>query len=311
MKATLPLGIALILTLLGLGGSLLVTQVGGRYVLALPDGETVAALGVVPPKADGAPQTADGAKEPAKKRITARSRYIDIILGENLFDHDSIGKVAVSSDEDAAESDLKYTLLATMVASPAVFSTALLVPESDENGMADAYGLGDKLGDATIIAIAKWEIRIRRADGAEEVLKLSNDVDEKKPRTAAVAAADDEEGGDEGGIRKTGTNSWEVDRELVDKHIANLAGLASMGRAIPHRGADGQIDGYRLSGIRRGTPGQKLGLRNGDIIHGVNGSGLTSMSEAMNAFQELQSESNLKFELTRRGKKQTNSYTIR
>ena len=55
----------------------------------------------------------------------------------------------------------------------------------------------------------------------------------------------------------------------------------------------------------------KLGIKNGDIVHGVNGAGLTSTSGAMGAFQALQSESNFSFDLTRRRQKVSMDYEIR
>ncbi|MCO4747868.1 MAG: hypothetical protein KC912_23935, partial [Proteobacteria bacterium] len=76
-------------------------------------------------------------------------------------------------------------------------------------------------------------------------------------------------------------------------------------------GPDGQIDGYRLSGIRRNSLGEKLGIRNGDIIHAANGQALTSMQGAMSAYTTLQSESSFNFEVTRRGQKMTLQYQVR
>lgn len=53
-------------------------------------------------------------------------------------------------------------------------------------------------------------------------------------------------------------------------------------RAIPHKAAAGtdEVDGLRLSGIRKGRVLDQLGFRSGDIIHTVNGRPVASM-EAM------------------------------
>jgi general secretion pathway protein C len=71
------------------------------------------------------------------------------------------------------------------------------------------------------------------------------------------------------------------------------------------------VDGYRLSAIRRGTLFDKLGIKNGDIVHTVNGQSLSSTSDAMNAYQGLQNESSFSFEITRRNKKKTLNYQVR
>jgi len=51
---------------------------------------------------------------------------------------------------------------------------------------------------------------------------------------------------------------------------------ASNIRLLPHRGRDGEIDGVRVSGLRRGTPLDEY-FDNGDVLHEVNGIPLTNM----------------------------------
>ena len=40
-------------------------------------------------------------------------------------------------------------------------------------------------------------------------------------------------------------------------------------RALMHRGPDGAYDGFRLSKISRGSTAERLGLKNGDVLHRV------------------------------------------
>jgi len=47
--------------------------------------------------------------------------------------------------------------------------------------------------------------------------------------------------------------------------------LWTVGRALEHTGPDDRVDGVRLSGLRRGGFGEAIGLKNGDIVHTVNG----------------------------------------
>lgn len=46
-------------------------------------------------------------------------------------------------------------------------------------------------------------------------------------------------------------------------------------RFMPHRDADGVLDGYRISGIRRKTWVDCGGLRNGDVLLRVDGAAIT------------------------------------
>ena len=52
-------------------------------------------------------------------------------------------------------------------------------------------------------------------------------------------------------------------------------------------------------------------VKNGDIVHAVNGMPLTSADGAMSAYQALMSESNFTFDVTRRNQKKTFNYEIR
>jgi S1-C subfamily serine protease len=116
---------------------------------------------------------------------------------------------------------------------------------------------------------------------------------------------------DEEGVEKVDDNNYVIDRELVDRYLTDLDAIGRLGRAIPHRGSDGEIDGYRLSGVRRRSIGDKIGIKNGDIVHSVNGASLDSMQGAMAAYQTLQSENRFTFEVTRRGQRQTMSYEVK
>lgn len=77
--------------------------------------------------------------------------------------------------------------------------------------------------------------------------------------------------------------------------------IASSLRSIPHKGADGRIDGFRLSGIRRSSIVASCGFKNGDVLHAVEAMPLTSPEEALAAWQALHQATTLRFDLTRRG----------
>lgn len=73
-------------------------------------------------------------------------------------------------------------------------------------------------------------------------------------------------------------------------------------RARPVR-RQGQVVGFRLSGLRRHEPLHRLGLRNGDVITAVNSQPITSMSEAMKAYQANRDASDFAVALERSGER--------
>jgi quercetin dioxygenase-like cupin family protein len=59
------------------------------------------------------------------------------------------------------------------------------------------------------------------------------------------------------------------------------------GRALLHRGPDGEFDGYRLSGLRAGGWLAQMGLKGGDIVTSIGGVPLTSNRQLLEAWDEL------------------------
>ena len=289
-----------------------------RAQLALPDGAVLDAIEVAAMTAgdDGAPAdgtaSASPSSRPRPRRKPTKKTYVDPIVDRSIFDSSKVGATATSdvavldTGEEGRRSDLKVVLLATIVAEPAEFSSALIAEEKGGDG-AIGYGVGDALlGEATIVRIEQRKVIIRRDDGAVEFIAMEegktfvkDDGNAKEPKAA-----------DDAGVSKDG-DKFIVEQALIDQLLENPEQLYSQIRAVPHKGPDGQVDGYRLSGIRRKSVFHKLGIKNGDIVHGVNGQSLTSMSAAMDAFNGLQNDKNFSFELTRRNNRKTQEYEIR
>lgn len=304
MTRMFPIAVLLVATLFGAGGGLAVNRVV-RALAALPEGAEAPA-----PNAGG-DDAGPKAATPARPTVAARTsdrEYLKTILCRNLFDSKLVGEcefdVKANAGPSEAITDLKVTLLGTLVAVPSTFSSALIVEEGEERAV--GYSLNDKIRDAEIIAIESKLVRLRRGDGREEVLTMDGD----EPPAPKPEAEDTEEKGDDE-VRELGENHFEIDSETLDKYLSDLEGISRLGRALLHRGPDGEYDGYRLSAIRRNTIADKLGIRNGDIVHAVNGKPLDSMASAMEAFNTMRSEKNFSFEVTRRGKKETMTYDVK
>jgi type II secretion system protein C len=241
------------------------------------------------------------------QRVPSQRTYVDTILRRNIFDHTVIGASATATEEGGTPiSDLRVRLLATMVAEPAEFSSALLVLDNDDSG-ARGYGIGDTIEGATIVEIEPKRVTIER-DGQREVITMGEEGTKTSPSGASKTSSAET---DDEGIGQVDEFNFEIERETLDKYLGDLDGLSRMGRARPHKDADGKVDGYRLSGIRRNSIASQLGIKNGDVVHAVNGHNLTSMKEAMDAWQSLQSEGSFSFDVTRRGKRNSMNYTVK
>ncbi|TNE86413.1 MAG: hypothetical protein EP330_21980 [Deltaproteobacteria bacterium] len=108
----------------------------------------------------------------------------------------------------------------------------------------------------------------------------------------------------------TPRSEWHYEVEPKVLEGLDMDGIARMGRALPHRSATGDMDGIRVSGIRRGSLPDQLGLRNGDVVHQVDGHPIVGMSQAMAAYEAVQDEDELTVELTRRGSPTVLTWTL-
>jgi general secretion pathway protein C len=117
-------------------------------------------------------------------------------------------------------------------------------------------------------------------------------------------------GGEGGGTASGGENEFVVSEADIDQALNNLPLLLTQARAVPYF-KDGQAVGLRMFAIRSGSLFEKIGIRNGDILKGINGSSLGDLSQAMKLFERLKSERNLNLTLERDRQEREFRYSIR
>ena len=247
----------------------------------------------------------------SRKRIPPRQeQYVRSIVDRSIFDSSQAGKknlvVSEPADGDSVASSLQLTLLATIIATPESYSIALI---QDESGNSSTYGVGyDIIGQATITKIEKNRVYFQRNNTEQiEYIEIGGEAGKSDlPKSTGEAKTDDD-----GEVQKIGNNKYVVEQAVLDEILANPEKLYSQVRVTPHKDENGEIDGYRMTGIRRNSLFYKLGVKNGDIVHSVNGQGLTSLSTAMDAYNSLGNSKAFNFDITRRKNKQTFEYEVR
>jgi general secretion pathway protein C len=295
--------VLLALLLLGFVGGAGLNQAAARF-LALPEGtEKPEYVDVATPEAGGAPPEGGMPGErprPAPRglgvHVPGTQQYVDAIVKRNIFDSSAVYNPQVATSGDGTcKGEGKVKLLATVVVEPTEFSSALIADGSS----AGAYALGDDVsGEGRIVTIEQNKVCL---DGGSCICIGAD--------SARPTADEGEAGG--GDVEKLGENKYRVDPSVLAEAMGNFETLATQLRVTPHKGTDGKVDGFRVSAIRRNSLFDKLGLKNGDIIHTVNGQALTSAEGAMSTYQTLQSERAFTFEVTRRNQKQTLEYEVR
>ena len=249
------------------------------------------------PEAEGTP----GLPTEQKTSVRMDKRmFIDGVVRRNIFDSaatfgEGSGDVA---SQDCKES--KSLVLATVVSDLPQYSSAL-ISDGGKSSRASGYAVGDVVGSEGKIRTIEQK-KVCMEDGG----CLCMGGEERK-----VASAGTEEGTTDGeGVTKVSDTKYLVDRSFLEKQLGNVETLATQIRASP-KTEDGSVVGFRLSAIRKGSVFDKLGIKNGDVVHTVNGATLTSMEAVMGAYGSLQNERGFNFEITRRNQKMTIEYEVR
>jgi general secretion pathway protein C len=304
------------------------------FFLASGTGALLSLL-VAPIPADDGPALA--APRPAKaktERFTPRTGR-DICVA-NVFDFTTrpCAEEFVEPEEDEEEEEGEgipaycaggATLVATMVSTDPSWSFAMIKSENVTN----PYRVGKSIPQLGTVSRVGWRMVLVDADSGPDCLldlypvpnQENQPTSNYTPTSTPVASAApvrptagrmpaDLEKQIESGIEVVSATERNVDRALVDSLTENSAALMSQARILPYE-QGGQVQGFKLYGIRRNSLLGRLGLRNGDIVNSIGGIDMTSPDRALEAYTKLRNADHLTVTYTRRGRRETMDYSIR
>ena len=114
-----------------------------------------------------------------------------------------------------------------------------------------------------------------------------------------------------GPVMQKSETEFELKKADVEKLTANLPELLQQARAVPRMGPSGQIECFNLAEIAPNSIYEKLGLKRGDCIKGVNGEKIDSPAKAMDMYNALRSVSNsIQMSIERGGRDENFNYSI-
>jgi len=217
---------------------------------------------------------------------------------------------------------------APIVVSPCQELSASIVTESSDptwssavlRTATDARGRSHRVGDT----VAGWKLELigynaRASTPAlwfskgQQVCRLDLFAQGAVPVNAGSATAPAARKGPremEGRVRQVGEREFQIDRGVVDWILQDPSALMKDVRVMPER-RDGLSVGLRL--VRLGVSGilPTIGLRQGDVIRGVNGFNLANPEQALEAYARLRTAPRLELRLLRDGRELTLDYDIR
>ena len=227
-----------------------------------------------------------------------------VVLDRNIFgSEDKATEGIKSTDLEALEpTSLKLALLGTVAGTQ---QSAVAVIEETDKRKQGLYRVGDSVQDAIVKMILRGKVVLRVGD-KDEILTM----EESSSRRAAEQEATSSRRGRRLSSASRRGASITVRRSDVQDALKNINTLLSQVRIRPHF-KDGKADGLAISNIKGDSIFAKLGLRDGDIVQGVNDRPIRSPDDIVSFYNNLTSASSMSLQINRRGQGRTINYRIR
>ncbi|MGZ3699548.1 MAG: type II secretion system protein GspC [Bdellovibrionota bacterium] len=235
----------------------------------------------------------------------------NVIFSRNLFNSQGI----IPGEENPANptgpdlggppvrTNLPFNLIGTLILQDELRSIATI--EDKSASMVYPVQVDDEIpSKARIVKIEpKRVIFINTASGRREFVDLPED----NPTAPKLSLGTRPSGP---AIDRVSNTQFNVSRNEVDKALGDLNNILTQARAVPNF-ENGQPSGYKLFQIVPGSIYDKLGLQNGDVIAGLNGTPINDPGKAFEMLNELKSGAgHLELQVKRDGRPSTFTYDI-
>lgn len=172
------------------------------------------------------------------------------------------------------------------------------------------YREGDKISGATVKLILRDKV-VLSVSGNDEILEMVNFNGGQKVTRKAISRLIPERNTTS---LATAMKNQEVvvNRTEIDKAMGNINELMTQASVRPHfdKGGSGHPSGLSMSNIKNGSIFKKMGLRNGDVVLGVNGRQIRSLDDAMSLYENLRTSERVELQVRRKGKIREFRYVI-
>ena len=236
----------------------------------------------------------------ASKRSLAQ---YDLITDRNLFNANikpvkaaAPAKIEPEKVEKLKPTGLKLKLWGTVSNETSPEGHAYAVIEEAGRSNQQLYKAGDRIQDAIIKAILRKKV-VLNVDGRDEVLEMEKM--QEGPQAKAGPRADSE---------KTAHNV-NLKRNQLEAVVKDVNSLLKQVRILPHF-QNGKSEGLRLMNIKPDSFFAQMGLKNNDIMTGVNGQPIETVDDALLLYQSLKDSDNVSLQLQRKGRQETIEYDI-
>ncbi len=102
--------------------------------------------------------------------------------------------------------------------------------------------------------------------------------------------------------------AFALSRQAIEEAVRDIGQVVR--QAQIERVSRGGVNGYRITDIQNGSVFERLNLRNGDIVTGLNGQEISDPSQFTELYNSLDQHENLTVNLYRRGRKHDLTFAL-
>lgn len=228
---------------------------------------------------------------------------------KTIADRNIFSKIAVTAQDNAINIDeldstsLKLVLIGTFAGDNET-SAAIIEDTSTRPNTKGLYRIGDNIQNAEIKSIVRKKV-VLRVGNKDEVLSMEDLKSSDTTKTAAQTTTSETTETSSAVI----VRNVPIARSLINESLGDLNELLSQASIKPHS-TDGEPDGLTITGIKAGSIYRRMGLRNGDLITGVNNEPIQTTEDIIGMYNDLKSASEVSLQITRRGRARSFNYSI-
>jgi general secretion pathway protein C len=248
--------------------------------------------------------------------------YYQNIIARNLFHSKSIESLKEAEPKEVDLDTLNKTQLQLRlwgtVASAGDDSYAVI--ESEKEKHQNLYRVGDTVSGASLKRILREKVVLTVA-GKDEILEIQKPG---KPSTTSPMASRPPMPGPsplpgpepapapdgDADASPASKRRITLQRTQIESAMGNIGQLMGEAKIEPNM-TDGNPDGLLISDVKPNSLFRRMGLRNGDIITGVDGKSIETVDDALKLYENLKSAEGASVDIKRRGKNQTIEYKIK
>ncbi|MBR9982474.1 MAG: PDZ domain-containing protein [Desulfatitalea sp.] len=168
------------------------------------------------------------------------------------------------------------------------------------------FRVGDTVQNATVKMILREKV-VLSVDNRDEVLAM------EEPGTTG-ATAPMAAGRGQPAVMASAAPAMDqritLQRAMIEDAFQDVNRLMTEVAITPYM-QDGRAEGLAFNNIRPNSIFRRMGLRNGDVLRGVNGEQIQSMDDAMRLYNNLRTSDEVQLQIMRRGQERNILYNLR